>query len=306
MRRIVLTGATSMLGIALIKECIRNGTHIVAIVRPNSTHIQRLPTSELVEILEGDLCTLSTIEYGRTGFDAFYHFAWQGTDRKGRLDADIQMENVRYTLDAVKLASKLGCSTFIGAGSQAEYGRADSTLTWDTPVNPEIAYGIAKYSASRLSAVKSKELGIRHIWARVLSVYGPYDGEHTMIMSGIRQLLKNERPQYTKGEQLWDYLFCSDAAKAFYLMGEKPKDQAVYCLGSGKSRPLHEFVTMMRDTINSNLEIGIGELEYPPNQVMRLCADISNLTRDTGFEPKIDFQEGIKTTIQWYRETMSQ
>jgi nucleoside-diphosphate-sugar epimerase len=299
---VVLTGATSMLGMALIEECIRQRTHVLAIVRPGSSKIASLPSSEFVRIAE---CSLS--EYDRfpdlpDKYDVFYHFAWQGTDRKGRYDPSVQQENIKYALDAVTLAARLGCRSFVGAGSQAEYGRAMTKLSPTSRAAPESAYGIAKYAASKQTLLLAKHLGMTHIWARVFSVYGPYDGPDTMVMSGIRQLLDGGRPKYTKGGQLWDYLYSDDAARAFYLMGEKTRHDAVYCLGSGTARPLREYIETMRDAVDPALPIGLGEIDYPENQVMFLCADIRSLSEDTGFSPQTDFRTGIAKTIKWVRE----
>ena len=72
-------------------------------------------------------------------------------------------------------------------------------------------------------------------------------------------------------------------------------------IGSGQSRYLKDYITTIRDVVNPNLEIGIGEIDYYPNQVMKLCADIDELTKDTGFLPEVSFEEGIKKTIEWYR-----
>jgi nucleoside-diphosphate-sugar epimerase len=58
---------------------------------------------------------------------------------------------------------------------------------------------------------------------------------------------------------------------------------------------------MIRDAVDKNAELGIGKLPYANNQVMYLCADISQLTRDTGFVPKVTFSEGISRTVEWVR-----
>ena len=107
--------------------------------------------------------------------------------------------------------------------------------------------------------------------------------------------------QFTKGEQIWDYLYGGDCSRAFYLIGQYGKHGKAYTIGSGKSRYLKDYMCAIRDVIDPTLEIGIGELPYYPNQVMRLCADISELTEDTGFKPEVDFEEGIQKTIDWYR-----
>lgn len=302
MKKIVLTGATSMLGVALVNECIRQQTEVLAIVRPNSMNLDRLPESELITIIECDLDKLDTITVDTKKYDVFYHFAWDYTYREKRDNAECQELNIKYTLDAVRLSARLGCDRFIGAGSQAEYGRVSDVMEPDTPVNPDIAYGVGKYAAGKLSAILCRDLQLQHIWTRIFSVYGSYDNEGTMIMYAIKALLAGEKPSFTKSEQDWDYLYCKDAARAFYLIGEKGKAGATYCIGSGKTRKLYEYINVLRNEIDKLLPVGIGEREYASNQVMHLCADIESLKEDTGFEPAYSFERGIEETITWYKE----
>ncbi len=166
---------------------------------------------------------------------------------------------------------------------------------------PENGYGIAKLCAGQMSRILCEQKQIEHIWTRILSIYGPYDGENTMIMSSIGKLLRGEKPALTKGEQQWDYLYSKDAGYAMYLLGEKGVSGKVYCIGSGKTRCLAEYVKVLRDSISTELPLGFGEIAYAPKQVMHLCADISDLTNDTGFIPQYSFEEGIKETIEWYK-----
>ena len=58
---------------------------------------------------------------------------------------------------------------------------------------------------------------------------------------------------------------------------------------------------ILRDTIDEKLELGFGDVPYGDKQVMHLCADISNLTEDTGFRPEVGFEDGIRETIEWVR-----
>ena len=305
MKKVVITGATGMIAVALINYLIEKEIEVVAICRPNSSKLRNVPKHKLVKIIECDIIDLISLKDNITeNYDAFFHFAWNGTFGNSRNDSYLQNMNIKYTLDALNLANHLGCKVFVGAGSQAEYGRVEGDLSSTTPINPENGYGIAKYTAGKLSAIYAKQLNIKHVWARILSVYGPNDNNFTMIMSTIEKLLNGERASFTKGEQEWDYLYCDDAAKALYLMALKGKDQAVYPLGSGIHRPLSEYITILKEEIPKECEIGLGDIPYSENQVMYLCADISELTKDTGFVPKISFREGIKKTIQYKQNSL--
>ena len=296
-----------MIGLAIIRKMIAENVEVLVIARPGSGRNARIPVHPLVTIKECDLSDLSGLDVEQ-GYDAFFHLAWAGTTGEARNDMDLQTANIRGTLEAVRLAHKLGCEVFVGAGSQAEYGRVPDgqKLSPDTPCFPENGYGIGKFCAGKMSRIEAEKLGMRHVWIRILSVYGPLDGMQSMVMSGMRQLCDGVRPQYTKGEQMWDYLYCDDAAEAFYLAAEKAPHASVYCLGSGKVRPLAEYITTIRDTVSPGADIGFGEIPYYPKQVMYLCADIDILSKDTGFLPKTSFEDGIRKTYEWYLTTLAE
>jgi len=296
----ILTGGTGMLAMALERLLAERGAAVTLVVRPGSPRLGQLNPSPGTRVIECDLKDLHALEIGR--HDAFYHFGWEGTFGPGRDDAAMQCANIQHTLDAAELAARLGCGVFVGAGSQAEYGRADGVITAATPCKPETCYGIAKLAASRLSRARCGQLGIRHVWARILSAYGPGDNMQTMMMSCIRSLLKGERMSFTKGEQRWDYLYSGDAARVLLLMGLHGCGGAAYPLASGQPRSLAQYILAARDALNPAMEVGLGELPYPPGQVMRLEADTGALARDLGFAPETSFEEGVRRTADWMKE----
>lgn len=289
----VVTGATSMIGVAFIKECLKQGVDVLAIIRPNSPNKDRIPESEHIEVCEAEMQDYISIDGHGYNYDVFYHFAWGYTDRQGRNNAFLQTENITLTLEAVKLANRLNCKAFIGAGSQAEYGLVDDIITPETATKPVTAYGAAKLAAGNLSKVLCASLGMQHIWVRIFSVYGIYDKPDTMINYSVESFLNRKRPKYSNAEQYWDYLFEDDCAHAFYLIGEKVHKDALYCLASGNSQKLKVFIKKIRDIVSPGSEIGIGEITSQ-NDFINLQVDISELVEDTRFEPKVSFEDGIR------------
>lgn len=299
----VVTGPTGAIGIALCEKLLRENVTVYAICRPGSSRIKDLPKAAALHVVECDAKELATLPQKMEGVsvDAFFHFAWAHTIGQGRNDMPAQIENIQSTIDAVRAAKALGCQVFLGAGSQAEYGRVEGLLKSDTPAFPENGYGMAKLCAGQMSRVEAKALDIDHVWVRILSVYGPHDGPMTMISGTIRKLLAGERPALTAGIQRWDYLYAGDAADAFYLAACHGRNGAVYPLGSGQAMPLKDYIIQMRDAIDPALPLGLGEVPYGPLQVMHLQADISALQADTGFVPKTPFAEGIRRTMDWVK-----
>lgn len=302
MERVVVTGATGMIGASMIEQMVEDGIHVTAVCRPNSSKKSNLIEHPLITVVECDINNLDSLRDKLTDkYDTFYHFAWDGTYGDSRNDALLQERNVYNTLVAVEVAHHLGCKVFVGAGSQAEFGFVEGELSDNIPKNPITGYGIAKYTAGKLSAVMCERYGMRQSWGRIVSTYGPRDNSYTMVMSSVIGMLKGERMSFTKGDQIWDYVYGGDCSKAFYLIGKYGKHGKAYTIGSGKSRLLRDYISDIRDVVNPELEIGIGEKDYYPNQVMRLTADISELTADTGFKPEVDFKEGIRRTMEWYK-----
>ena len=303
MKRVIVTGASSMMGSAFVRECIKNQVEVLCIVRRHSGNSQRVPNSPLVKSIECNLDELHTLQpLHATPYDALYHFGWSNTAREYRNDVYRQQENIQFTLDSVHLCKRFGCSAFIGVGSQAEYGLVAEKISPKMAAHPETAYGAAKYSAGMLAEILCRQLSIRFVWTRIFSSYGKYDNETTMLMYAMKELLARRSPVLTKCEQSWDYIHCDDAAHAFYLLGDKGKDGSVYNIAGGKARLLSEYVYALRDCIDASLPIGFGERAYAEREVMYLCADIDNLVEDTGFKPQIPFEEGIAQTVKWFRE----
>ncbi len=305
MKRVIITGPTGAIGVALIQELILHDIEVIAVVRPGSNRKENIPKHKLVRVVECGLNQLDKLPgLIEEPCDTFYHLGWDGTFGNSRNNMQGQLLNIQYTLDAVKTAKLLGCKRFVGAGSQAEYGRTEKKLNATVPTFPENGYGIAKLCAGQMSRIQCEQEGLEHIWTRILSIYGPYDGENTMIMSVIHTLLRGEKPLSTKGEQQWDYLYAKDAGYAMYLLGERGISGKTYCIGSGKTRPLKEYITIIRNQIDESLPLGIGELPYADKQVMHLCADITELEKDTGFAPRYVFETGIAETIEWVKRNL--
>ena len=267
-----------MIGSAIVEQAVKQGYEVTCLIRRGTTRIDNIPKDKNVKLIECDIDEYSSLEL-EEDYDVFMHLAWLKTFGNDRDNVELQLKNVQYTIDAVNLAKRAGCTVFIGAGSQAEYGIQKVPLTSDLPVNPESGYGIAKYTAGKLSAILCKQLGIRFNWMRILSIYGLNDGKNTLISYVINELKAGRSPELTKCEQIWDYLHCDDAARAFLSVAEKGIDGETYPLGSGRGRKLSEYVTDIRNSIAPDIKLTFGKKPYYPHQPMHLVASSFNIGR---------------------------
>lgn len=295
--RVAITGCTGGIGLSLINHHLMKDDKIIALAHLGSSRINRIPNDPSIKIVECEMSDYQNIK-GKEECDIFYHLAWEGTSGPDRDNVVMQSDNVRYSLDAVELASSWGAKKFVGVGSQAEYGTVNVPMNERTPTNPICGYGIAKLNAGRLCRTLCRQLGLEFNWARVLSVYGENDSKNSLIMYLIDTLLKGESPVLTRCEQIWDYIYSDDCAYALACIASKGVDGRIYCIGNGIPTPLKDYVLSVRDVINPGIEIVFGGREYYPHQPMYLCADISDLKNDTGFIPKYSFKVGIKRTVE--------
>lgn len=309
MGKIVITGATGAIGRALVAEALKDNHEVLVLVHRSSARAGDFHKIKGCRVLKADLN-----EYGRVpellekqgweteGYDMFFHLAWRAAFGSGRENLDLQLDNVQSSLEAVRLAHKMGCHTFVGTGSQAEYGRAEGVLAPETPAFPETGYGIAKLCAGQMTRLLCEQLKMRHIWTRILSVYGPYDREETLISTAVIRMLQNAETSFTPCDQIWDYLYSEDAARAIYEAGRKGRSGSVYMIGSGKTRRLSEYIRVIAELTGYQKEIGFGRRPYNEKQVMYLQADIDTLRQDTGFEPAVEFEEGAAWLVAYWRE----
>ena len=300
MKRAVVNGSLGSIGLALVNQLLIRGVKVYAVAFPGDPRIARIPREAIV--VPCDMREIDTLTQKiKEPVDAFFHLAWAGTIGPGRDDMLLQTQNIRCAIEAAQAAKALGCEVFVGVGSQAEHGRIEGKVTASAPCFPTNGYGMAKLCAGQMTRVVCRQLGIRHVWARVLSVYGVNDGPLSVISILLDKLTKGEKPSLTPGEQMWDYLYAEDAGDALCCMAESGRDGAIYPVGSGQIRPLREYFGILRDAVDPALPLGLGELPYPPNQVMHLEADISELQRDTGFYPRTTFEEGIREVVAQYK-----
>lgn len=293
----IITGGTGPIGFKLVQRLVSSGLKVLLITSPKSTRHQIFAGYDGVDIVPVGLEGLRDLDLGRP-WDAFFHLGWIASENRVRRDTpQLQADNIGYALDAVACASRSGCKVFVGAGSQAEYGRLETPARPDSPTNPTEAYGIAKLAAGRLSAVLCRQLGIRHCWARIHSVFGEHDRQTTLIMYVIDCLLRGESPRLTACEQQWDYLYSGECAEALWRLARSGTDGMAYPLGSGDKRSLKEYLLDIRSALGVETPLDFGALPYPPGQVMRMQADIAQLVEDTGWRPKNDFVTNIRHVV---------
>lgn len=305
MQRVVVTGATGFIGSAVARALVCRGFDVAVMVRKTADTWRLGDDVQRMHVLHGSLHDADSYRAALQAFrpDTVMHLAWHGVSKAGRDDPSQVRTNVCGSAELLWAAIGAGCTTFIGVGSQAEYGPCDTAIDEGHPPRPESLYGAAKLATLTLLDQVSRQHNIRLIWLRVFSVYGPQDSADTLLSSLIRQLLGGIRPRLTSCEQVWDYLFINDAAEAFITVGATATASGVFNLGSGEPQPLHETITQVRDLIDPSLTLGFGELPSPVRTGQRLEPIVSRLSNVTGWSARTLLKTGLSKTIEWHKQT---
>jgi UDP-glucose 4-epimerase len=299
--RCLVTGASGFLGSWLVRQLLREGHSVIAVMRAEPQ--AQSDWLNKVRVIEGTLEEPASLgkQLAADTVDVFFHLAWFGVSADRRNDTAQISTNVVACVRLWEIARNIGCKHWIGLGSQAEYGPRHDILHEDLPLRPVTAYGVAKLASAMLTAKMSELTNMLHTWVRVAAVYGPGDDPKHLIPSTIRSLLAGKKPALTRGEQKWDYLYVEDAARALARIAATGATGSLN-LASGETVVIRELVEQIRALIDPSLPLGFGDDSYREDQVMNLEADITRLRSATGWKPEVGLEEGLRRTVAWCRE----
>lgn len=306
MKKAIVTGATGFIGSYVVKELISRDIFVYAVVRKNTKNLRSLPASSKIKIVECDLENIKNLPdmIKDKDIDVFYHFAWQGVSDKDQKDYNVQLKNIEYCLDATENLEAFGVKKFIGAGSISELECIQEMSEQQISNNMGIMYKSAKLAAHYMSKVNVSNKNIDFLWPIITNTYGIGEKSGRLIVSSIKKLLLGESVSFTKAEQNYDFIYITDLAKAFVLLGEKGISCRDYIIGSGQARVLKEYLEYVGKYVNPQAELKFGAHPFRGIYLPIEAFDTTSLVEDTGFEPEVSFEKGIELLTDWIKEEM--
>ena len=301
MKTTIVTGANGFVGSAIVRELLLNGYQTYAIVK--NGHCDNLPKEKNLTFFACDLSELESLpkSIDKCGnFDIFYHFAWAGSAGPARANTELQLQNVQWTVNAMKTAKALGCKRFLCAGSIMEHETIAAAYTRENRPGLGYIYGSGKLAAHTMCMSVAANIGIDLIWPEITNAYGLGEKSPRMINTTIQKCIRKENPQFTAGTQNYDFVYIDDVARAFRLIGEKGKPFCEYLIGSSTARPLKEFLLEMQAAIAPDLEFIFGDIPFTGIDLPLSRFDCSKTEEDTGFRAEVSFAEGCRRTMEWW------
>lgn len=303
MKKAVVTGANGFIGTALCRELSEQGIDVIAIIRNEEENIEQIKNIVGLRIVYCDLSDFRRLHERimDRDVDVFYHLAWVGSAGSLRGDSDVQIDNVKYTCDTVKACAEMQCKRFVFASSIMEY-EIEAVMATDTIPGINTLYSSAKVAADYMARTVAGSLGVEYIRAVISNIYGPGELSPRLVNTSIRKMLNQEHCAFSPGDQMYDFIYIEDAAKTFVAIGEKGISNRTYYIGSQEPRPLKEFLKEMRDQVDPQIEIGLGEIPFAGVSLTYREFDIQAVKNDTGYVPGTSFAEGIQKTVEWIKE----
>ena len=315
---IIMTGATSFVGAATVRELLRRGHTVTAIARPASSKLGMILDGNEEALLSGRLLVTENdlsepeqlLEKVTKPQDVFCHCGWGGSGSASRTVRALQANNLEISLETIRTAKALGCKKFLFSGSQAEYGMHRDLITEETVCEPKSLYGEAKLAMREKGEKLCGELGLRYIHARIFSAYGPGDHPWTLVESCLDAFLNNREMSLGACTQNWNFLYIDDLARGMAALCEaeetafKGISNPVFNFGGAETKVLKDFVEEIHTLCGGKGETRYNTRGENAEGLINLMPSIEKLKAVTGWKPEVDFKTGITRMIALRKRTV--
>ena len=315
---IIMTGATSFVGAATVRELLRRGHMVTAIARPASSKLGTILDGNEEALLSGRLLVTENdlsepeqlLEKVTKPQDVFCHFGWGGSGSASRTDRALQKKNLEISLETIRTAKALGCKKFLFSGSQAEYGMHRDLITEETACEPKSLYGEAKLAMREKGETLCGELGLRYIHARIFSAYGPGDHPWTLVESCLDAFLNNREMSLGACTQNRNFLYIDDLARGMAALCEAEEtafegiSNPVFNFGGAETKVLKDFVEEIHTLCGGKGETRYNTRGENAEGLINLMPSIEKLKAVTGWKPEVDFKTGITRMIALRKRTV--
>ena len=324
---VLVTGATGFTGGHLAATLARGGETVRALVRSRSrARFDRSPLPALgVEPVEGNLGDPASVRRAADGVEVVYHIA--ATYREaGQPDSAYRAINVEGTRNLLEAARAGGARRLVHCSTGGVHGHiANPPGTEDAPFNPGDIYQETKLEAEQLAREFGREAGFDVVVARPIGIYGPGD---TRFLKMFRGLARGNFPMLGSGRAFYHLTYIDDLVEGFRLCGTVPGAKGrTYILAGPRFTTLEELVALVAKELQVRpprihwpvwpfwtagllCELVCVPLRIEPPLYRRRvdfytksrAFDTARARTELGFAPKIDLEEGIHRTAEWYRE----
>jgi dTDP-glucose 4,6-dehydratase len=255
--------------------------------------------------VEGDICDPKLVASILEDVDAVINFAAEShVDRSINGASDFVQTNivgVQVLLDAIKVSGKR--IRFLQVSTDEVYGSIDSgSWTEKWPLQPNSPYSASKASGELLARSYNKTHNIDVVITRCSNNYGTHHFPEKLIPLFITNLIEGKKvPVYGTGENVRDWLHVDDHCRGIYSVLKNGRSGEVYNIGGGRELTNNEITSLILEAMGAD-EFSIEYVEDRKGHDLRYSVDWTKINHELGYEPQVKFEDGLRETIQWYRD----
>ena len=300
MKYVIVTGANGFIGKTLVNALLEKGYQVVALDIRFDDVLSNDERVTCVNVVNKEVAALAG-EIPQQDYMCFFHLAWAGTSGPARADYVVQLNNVKLACDYIKLCSEIGCKRVVYASSINEMETYEYLQSDNIEPAGGYIYGTGKLAAHLMGETVAKLNGIEFIPVIITNIYGVGEKSARMIYTSINKLVHKEHCSFTAGYQTYDFIYITDAINSIIAVAEKGKAFNRYYIGSGEPKPLREFLLEMRDIVDPEVELGLGDIPFKGVDISYSQFYLKKVERDTGYKNEVPFAEGIRMTAEYIR-----
>jgi nucleoside-diphosphate-sugar epimerase len=304
-----VTGAAGFIGRSIAAALLARGETIRGIDNFIAGKQSNLRGLEAMEFVEGDLTDPAACARVCQGIDVIFHeAALASVPRSVAEPAATNLHCVTATLNLLVAAREAGVKRVVYAGSSSAYGDTPTLpKVEDMLPNPISPYAVAKLAGEHYMSAFTCVYGLETVVFRYFNVFGPFQ-DPTSHYSGVlaifcRKMLANEQPTiYGDGEQSRDFTFIDNVVHGNLLAADAPAEKVsgqMMNLATGTRFTLNETFKILRELTGYRGEPAYAESR--PGDVRDSLADVRRSSELLGYAPIVDFREGLRRTVEWYR-----
>jgi dTDP-glucose 4,6-dehydratase len=257
------------------------------------------------EFINGDICDPIVVSELVKEVDAVINFAAEShVDRSILGASDFVQTNivgVLVLLEAIKTSGRK--IRFLQVSTDEVYGSIESgSWTEDSPLLPNSPYSASKASGELLARSYNRTHGMDVVITRCSNNYGTHHFPEKLIPLFITNLIEGKKvPVYGNGKNVRDWLHVDDHCRGIYSALMNGRAGEVYNIGGGRELTNNEITSLILEAMGAD-ESSIECVEDRKGHDLRYSVDWTKINRELGYEPQVKFEDGLRETIQWYRD----
>lgn len=294
-KKILVTGATGYIGTQICSELMKNGYDIHALVYPEiSQNLNSITQYPLDLMNKGAI----TDFFKNNSFEKMIHLAWY-VGPKCQI-SPLNIEWLEASLHLIKTFWENGGKTVLVSGSMSEY---DFSYGWcsenKTPLDSLSLYGQTKAALYQILEKFCKFHDLDLKWARIFNIYGLNEKKTRLIPYVINAMINNEDVNVSHCNQIQNYLHVKDVARAIVMFLESSVSGAVN-IASDEPIRLKDMIEFCKEELKYKKDVNYGAIKASFDQPF-LTGDNSILKNEIGWKQTIDIKDGLKETINWWK-----